>query len=38
MAHRSSTGRYDDSIFRRTAMKTKAINVKPKISRTGTCL
>lgn len=38
MAHRGNTGKYDKSIFARTALKTKRINVKPKISRGGTCL
>lgn len=38
MAYRKSTGKFDDSIFRRTAIKTKRINVKPKVSRGGTCL
>lgn len=38
MAYRKSTGRYDESIFRRTATKTKKINIAPKISRGGTCL
>lgn len=38
MAHRGTSGKYDKSIFARTAMKTKRINVNPKISRGGTCL
>ena len=38
MAHRKPTGAYDKSIFARTALKTKRINLSPKSRRTGTCL
>lgn len=38
MAHRKVTGGYDKSIFRRTALKTRRINISPKQSRGGTCL
>ena len=38
MAHRGVAGRYDKSIFARTAMKTKKINIAPKQRRGGTCL
>lgn len=38
MAHRGTTGRYDKSIFGRTATKTKKINIAPKQRRGGTCL
>lgn len=38
MSHRSVSGHYDKSIFARTALKTKRINLSPKQSRTGTCL
>ena len=35
MSHRSSAGRGDHGFFRRTAAKSKEINVKPKIMRGG---
>lgn len=38
MAHRKIASGYDKSIFRRTALKTKRINIAPKQSRGGTCL
>lgn len=38
MAHRGTAGKYDNSIFRRTATKTKRINISPKVRRGGTCL
>lgn len=33
--HRQETGRSDERIFRRTAKKTKAINISPRIQRGG---
>lgn len=38
MAHRKPASAYDKSIFARTALKTKRINLAPKTRRTGTCL
>lgn len=35
MAYRTPTNSNDSHIFTRTAMKTKKINVKPKVSRGG---
>lgn len=35
MAHRAPAGRKDGKKFRRTAIKTKKINISPKIMRGG---
>lgn len=35
MRHRAPTGNKDSKIFKRTAVKTKKINVSPKVMRGG---
>lgn len=35
MSQRNPTGSHDDSIFRRTAVKAKKINIDPKVMRGG---